>query len=333
MVCPNMPSFDIPHTSFLVPSWGRLALTILVVPMMIISCGTAPQFKSSPDYPEITIAPVTHPQAYYHFLRGYLAEINHDSSIALQEYRQGLKYDPNSAYLRIRIARIHFANGELSEAAKVADQISIERLTNTQDLIRLAKIYAGTGNSDRALTLFDEALRREPDNSEAYIAKGVLLLSLKRLDEAERVFETSLEQLPFLPQSHYYLAQIAKERKRFDEAERHFKKAIEQKPNFERAYRGLASLYEEKMEPAKAIALYEDFLKTVNPHHKEFRLQLVRLHIRGKSYDKALDQLAFILEDNPDDLSAPGSKSLYFRRNGQLPTGSRRSEEYPENAP
>ena len=312
-----MKNLDVPHTAPMTPSWGRLAMTLLGVPMMIMSCGTAPQMQSQPEHPHITVTTVTHSQAYFHFLRGYLAEIDHDRPLALEEYRKGLKYDPTSAYLKIRMANIHFTNGELSAAVNMADQVSIDQLTNSRDLIKLAEIYAGTDHSDHALTLYDQAIQREPDKVESYIAKGVLLMNLKRLDEAKQVFETALNQVPYSPKSHYFLAQIAKkEGNKGDEAERHFQKAIEQKPDFERAYRGLAGLYEDNGEPAKAIGLYEEFLQSVNPHHKEFLLQLVRIHIRAKSYDKALDQLTHILEDDPDDLSAQVRKAFILGEMG-----------------
>ena len=111
-----MKYFDAPDSPSLPPCWGRLALTLLAVPLMIMSCGTAPQVQSQPDLPQITATTITHPQAYFHFLRGYLAEMDHESSHALEEYRQGLEYDPTSVYLKIRVAHIYFAKGEMAEA-------------------------------------------------------------------------------------------------------------------------------------------------------------------------------------------------------------------------
>ena len=304
------------NSASMVPSWGRLALTLLAVPIMIMSCGTAPQVKSRPDFPRITSTPKTHPQAYFHFLRGYLAEMDHESTRALEEYRQGLEYDPTSAYLKIRIAHIYFANGEMTAAVDVADQISVDQLTSSKEFIRLAKIYAGTGHAERALTLYDLAIERDPVNAEPYLSKGVLLLSLKRLEEGKLAFESGLKRFPHSPESHYYLALIAKEKNNYAEAESHLQKAIEQRPSFERAYRGLASLYEDQKKPDKSIEVFENYLQTINSHHKEFRLQLVRLHVRAKSYDKALQQLTLILEDNPDDLNAQVRKAFILGEMG-----------------
>ena len=303
------------HTS-MTTYWGRLAMTLVALPMIIMSCGTAPQVAPRQVPPRITSTPATHPQAYFHFLRGYLAELEQESPRALDEYRQGLKYDPNSAYLKLQIANLYFASGEMSAAVNIADQISTDQLNENRDFLRLAKIYAGTGHYDRAIALYDQAIQLNSPSLEPYIAKGILLISLKRLDEAKEVFGAGLQKIPYSPESHFYLALIAKEEDQRDEAEIHFQETINQRPEFERAYRGLASLYEDHKESDKAIGVYEGFLESVNPHHKEFRLQLVRLHIRAKSYDQALNQLNLILADNPDDLNAQVRKAFILGEMG-----------------
>ena len=296
--------------------WGRLGLALLAVPMMIMSCGTAPQVNQELDPSHRDTPSITDPHASFHFLRGYLAELANDHSRALEEYRQGLEYDQDSAFLKTRIAKLYFLNGEMSAAIKMADQISPAQVSGMTELTQLAKIYAGTGHPDRALLLYDHAIQRHPEQAKTYLSKGVLLLSLKRLDDARQVFAAGLEKASYSPEGHFYLALIAKETDHPAEAEKHFRQAIKQKDTLERAYRGLATLYEEQEETSQAIGVYEDFLDTVNPHHKEFRLQLVRLHVRAKSYDRALSQLARILEDNPNDLNAQVRKAFIYGEMG-----------------
>ena len=62
--------------------------------------------------------------------------------------------------------------------------------------------------------------------------------------------------------------------------------------------------------------MYERYVQRVNPHNKEFHLQLVRLHLRAQAYTKALEQLAFILEDFPDDLNARVRVALIYGEMG-----------------
>ena len=296
--------------------WGRITLVLLAVPMMIMSCGTAPQGKKPALPSPAHFSSMTDPQASFHFLRGYLAELANEHSQALEEYHKSLDYDSSSVFLKTRIAKLYFSNGEMTAAVEMADQISPDQISRISDYMQLAKIYAGTGKPERALVLYDHAIQHDPRDAKTYISKGVLLLSLKRMAEAKQVFQDGLKEVSYSPEGHYYLALIEKESHHSAEAERHFLQAIEQRETFEGAYRGLATLYEEQDEDPKAIGIYQDFVESVNPHHKEFRLQLVRLHMRAKSYDQALHQLGRILEDSPNDLNAQVRKAFIYGEMG-----------------
>ena len=58
----------------------RLRTCVFSIPLLIVSCGTAPQPALNEPLGSSTIQEITHPQAYYHFLRGSLAELNNDGS-------------------------------------------------------------------------------------------------------------------------------------------------------------------------------------------------------------------------------------------------------------
>ena len=165
--------------------WGRFTLVLLAVPMMIMSCGTAPQGKKPALQSPAHFSSITDPQASFHFLRGYLAELANEHSRALEEYRKSLDYDSSSVFLKTRIAKLYFSNGEMTAAVEMADQISPDQISQISDFMQLAKIYAGTGKPGRALVLYDHAIQHDPRDAKTYISKGVLLLSLKRMEEGQ----------------------------------------------------------------------------------------------------------------------------------------------------
>ena len=296
--------------------WGRLSLVLLATPLLILSCGTAPQGKPhSIDSPS-HVSTLTNPQAYYHFLRGYLTELANKPDQAIEEYRKGLRVDPNSVFLKIRIAKLYFSNSEMSAAIEMADEISLFQVEEVSDLLELAKIYAGTGHSDKSLLILDRVIENAPTHDKGYISKAMLLLGLKQSAEAKAVLEAGVTRVPHSPEIQYYLGVLMSEEGRTEEAQKHFEKSIQLRENFRQAYQSLASLYEDQEQNEKAANVYERYLQHVNPHYKEFRLQLVRLYLRGKLYSQALAQLGQILEDHPDDLNARVRVALIYGEMG-----------------
>ena len=100
---------------------------------------------------------------------------------------------------------------------------------------------------------------------------------LKDYRQAEGVFRDLLQHVAASAEAHYYLGIIATEKSTQLEALGHFERAIGLNKSFERAYTKLVELLEESGEAQQAIELIETFLKDVNPHHREFRLRLIRL--------------------------------------------------------
>jgi len=304
------------HTSMIDGKW-RLMMILVAIPLAAMSCGTAPHpggASSSP--PLIQSAPIS-PQAYFHFLRGYLSELANKPIDALKEYQASLSLDQQSVFLKAKIAWLYFSMGSMGAAVKMADRIPVGHLNQPSVLFQLAKIYAGTGQTDRAMSLYDQAIVQDPTNPQSFIGKGALLVGLKRWEEAEQVFQALVVQVPRSALGHYFLGVIAAQVGNPVEAEGYFNDAITMKDRFKRPYRALAALYESQEEPEKAIEVYERFLKAVNSHDKAFRLQLVRIHLQMRAYQQALDQLARMIEDDPGDRQSQVRVALIYGEMGQ----------------
>lgn len=292
----------------------KIQTILLGIPLLVVSCGTAPQLQPGGGFTGQTVKPqeVSHPQAFYHFLQGYLAEINSEGLKALKEYQQGLRFDPNSSFLKFRIAKLHFLAGETDKAVAVAREISPEQVGQGTTLLDLAKIFAGGGESSLALRALEVGTRRFPNDESLILAQGNLLLNMKKYAQAEDVFTGFLQQQPGSAESHYYLGMIAQETKNPQEAGNHYQEAIKVNSAFERAYIKLIALWESEKESQRAIALLEQYLKEVNPHHREFRLRLVRLYVLEHQSEKGLAHLDRLLQQHPDDLHAHVRKAQIY---------------------
>jgi tetratricopeptide (TPR) repeat protein len=302
------------------PLWlGRLRTLLWGIPLLVVSCGTAPQ--STLQGQEI-MAPreASHPQAYYHFLRGSLAELNNDAAKAVEEYQAGLAFDPDSVFLKFRLAKLHFSMAHMTVAKDLAKQISADEISNPAIFLDLAKIFSGAGSSDQALRVLSAGEQKFPRDERMYISHGTLLLNMKEFQKAEIVFHELLHQVPGSAEAQYYLGIIALETKTKQEAKEHFQQAIALNSSFERAYLKLVALSEEEQQPQQGIDLLEQYLREINPHHREFRLRLVRLYISEHITEKALSHLDYLLQQNPDDLHAQIRKAQIYGESGDFPS-------------
>ena len=302
------------------PIWlGRLRTLLWGIPLLVVSCGTAPPPTLNGQEASIVTRETVHPQAYYHFLRGSLAELNNNAATALEEYQAGLAFDADSKFLKFRLAKLHFSMSHLTEAVDLARQIPVSEITQAAMFFDLARIFAGGGDTGRAVEILSEGERHFPQDERIYISHGTLLLNIKELQMAEAVFHDLLLHVPGSAEAHYYLGVIALEAKTKQEAKAHFQDAIALHPTFERAYLKLVAISEEAEEPQEAIELLERYLVEVNPHHREFRLRVIRLYIGQHNTDKALNHLDYFLQQNSDDLHAQILKAQIYGEMGNFP--------------
>lgn len=301
------------------PLWlSRIRTGVLSISLLIVSCGTAPQPALHEQESSTTIQEIAHPQAYYHFLRGSLAELNNDGATALEAYQAGLTFDPDSIFLKFRIAKIHMALAQMPAAVNMAKQIPVERLAEAPMFLDMAKLFAGAGEPELARKVYREAERQFPAEQRLYLAHGTWLLTEEAVEQAERVFRDLIRQVPNSAEGHYYLGIIAFDKKAKLEAGKHFEQAIALNTSFERAYVKLVELLEESGESERAIEWIESFLKDVNAGHREFRLHLVRLYVTQKGADKALGHLNYLLAQNPGDLHAQVRKAQIYGEQGNF---------------
>lgn len=302
------------------PMWlGRLRTLLWGIPLLVVSCGTAPQPTLQGQEAFITTREASHPQAYYHFLQGSLAELNNDGAKALEEYQAGLAFDSDSIFLKFRIAKLHFSLAHMTAAVEFARQIPTAQISQAAMFLDLAKIFAGAGDTSQALKVLLEGERQFPREERIYISHGTLLMNIKEFQTAEAVFHDLLVHVSDSAEAHLYLGIIALEAKTKQEAKEHFQEAIALNSSFERAYLKLVTVLEEEGNPQQAIEILEKYLVDMNPHHREFRLRLIRLYISQHKTESALSHLDHLLQENPDDLHAQVRKAQIYGEMGNFP--------------
>ncbi|MEC4674385.1 MAG: tetratricopeptide repeat protein [Nitrospirota bacterium] len=293
--------------------WGeRLLFMFLIIPLLVVSCAAVPDSTILPTAKGGHAKAALPPQAYFHFMQGYMAEIANDPAQAMQEYELGLEFDPDSAFLFTRIARLHFVAGKMGKAVAMLDRVKVDQVRDASVLSQMATILAGAGQPERSISLYDRAIQQDPKKGDNYFAKGVLLLNLQRLDHAQRMFEDGLQRSPQSHTGYFYLGKIYQKQGRIEEAKKYFQEAITRTPTFDPAYQAYVELLEANNDLVAAINVYEQYLREVNPHKKKFRQELLRLLLQQKSFDRALEELEFMLEGDPNDVQTKVRRALVY---------------------
>jgi tetratricopeptide (TPR) repeat protein len=306
----NFMSPLFPKGGFLI--WRRAVLPFIIVPLMIVSCAAAPDLKSSPTFSAVPEVHSPTPKAYYYFLLGSLAELSRHSSQAFPNYEAALREDPESQYLRVRLGTLYFSAGKMSAALETIDPLSQVEIHHVSTLLQMARIYAGAGQQEKALTAYDQAIVLDPEVQKIYFSKGILLFNLQRYEEARVALERGNALAPSSYVGYFYLGKTFQKLGEIGQATFNFEKALDLSPRFAPAYQAFATMLEEQHNFSGAVEIYERYLSRVNPHKKNFRQEIVRLHLAQGSYQQALDVLKALVVDDPADLNAQVRIALIY---------------------
>ncbi|MDH4083144.1 MAG: tetratricopeptide repeat protein [Nitrospira sp.] len=293
-----------------------IKLIILFLPCVLAACATATQPQQTAPPPPATAQqpPQAAPEsdATYHFMMGHQAELAQDLDTALKEYQAALKADPTSQEVKSRLAALHFALGDMTQAVQYAEDVGQGTGHEPQLLTQMAGILASAGKPETAIELLDKAIAINPERGESYFPKSLILLNQKRIAESEQVAKKGLQYAADSPIGYYYLGRISIEAGNMEQALSSFDRAISVNPSFEPAYLAQASVHESRQEKDKAIAVLKLYLHQVNPRNREVRQHLIQLYIATKDYAGGLAELETMLEDNPGDLDAQLRMALIY---------------------
>ncbi len=287
--------------------------------LIVASCVAGPHPQPDSVAHTAFVHPALPAPAYFHFLRGYLAELADDMPTARVEYQAALDVDPESVFLRVRLAALRFLSGATSHAVALLDDIPLNQVRDEVVLTQMAKIYAGAGQPDRALALYEEAIRVNPEQAETYFAKGVLLLNLKQARRAEEAFTRGLPHAPQSQLGYFYQGKALEAQGERAGAKEAYRQAIIRAERFEPAYQALARLYESDGDIEEAIQLYERFAAFGTSHETHFHNDFLRLLMQHKRYGRALEILDHMIAEDPEDVTVRIRKALVYVETNNSP--------------
>lgn len=272
-----------------------------VVVMLFTSCSII-GLRTGPSVPGV-MPELPKSQAYAAYLLAqYYLRVNEPEE-AIKAFQQALEFDPDNPTILTDLAVLHVRQGKVREALRLAEKAAEVDPSYENAFILLGRLYAGTGHNSKAIDAYRRVIAINPSNHDAYLLLGTLYAQENRFREALEALEHLKTLLPDNPLAYYYKARVFLDMKFYDQAEAAYQEALQINPFFDRALLDLAYIYEVTERFAEAEATYLRLL-AINPRHHQARTRLSNLYIREKLYDKALEQLRVLSQQDAEDLES-----------------------------
>ncbi|MHB8481119.1 MAG: tetratricopeptide repeat protein [Nitrospiria bacterium] len=242
--------------------------------------------------------------AYYHYLRGYLSELDNDLPGAYQEYKSALILDPKSSVLLYEIANVAVRLGDFQSAEEFIQSLLKIEPDQLEGLVLLGDIYVNQNKLDQAISAYQKAVVLKPDFQETYFEIASLYIREKKFPDAEKTISRMIALNPKSPIGYYYMGRIFLEERKTKEALGQFRESLRRVPSYEPAWMGIGLIYEAEGDHQKALQHYRKFLETAGVNHREARYRIIQILIQDKSFSEAEKELEKLLSVDPNDIEA-----------------------------
>lgn len=246
----------------------------------------------------------------YHFTLAQAYSSEGKSSLAIEEFKAALAYDPHSAILHAKLAAEYLKNGqanfaidECKEAIKLDPQY-------TEVHLLLGGIYSLNESMDEALKEYDAVLKIVPTHEEAAIYKTQVLAEQGKVPESLRFIKSFAHQTKDSPAAWFYLGKLEQISENPAAALQAYRKALSLRPGFTQASLALGMILETSGENKKALEIYQSQMEF--KQDLQIAGRLAGLYLKLSQYDLALGVLNLMSALDPDDLNVQMKIGLVY---------------------
>ncbi len=311
------------------------AITLALAALMLcgMSTGTYASQQDAEHVPS-PLQDVLVPNAYYHFVLGYQAELLGDLDTAADEYALVIRADRSSAYVRTQLAGVLMKLERNEEAEDVVREALALEPENIEALTMLAQVLNSQKKSREAIEVYERVMEADPENdslrlhlsvllastgdlahaekvikpasdddmrASGYYYIGVLAAGMDKIKLAKRVLKESIKINPSLDASYQYLGIIEQKNGNFRKAEQYYLKALEINHANIGVLENMSQLYMDNDKPEKALEM-ERALGTMEPGNADPMRKMGLIHMNLQQFEQAAAQFGKVLELEPGDM-------------------------------
>ncbi|TFG98166.1 MAG: tetratricopeptide repeat protein [Myxococcales bacterium] len=267
-----------------------------------LGCAALGPGASSPEAEEPEVLARPDAPADYDVLVAQQLALEGRAEDAVAAYERAVAKDPDSAYLRRRLAGGLAQQGRLDESLEHAKR-AIE--LDSED--EAARVFLAQLHRVRREPAFAETLlvdpAGEPLNADAALLLYQIRLEAGRLEEALAVAHWLVREEPDELRGRIALASVYQELGRPDEAEASLRQALEIDPGNLRIYGALARSLRERGDNKREIALYAEILERYPNHHSTL-VALGEAQMALDDLQGAITTFQLVVDRYPEDVQS-----------------------------
>ncbi len=268
---------------------------------------------------------------------------NNEPELAKKQYIQAINVSPRNINLKIELAKLFIATGDIVRAAQVLKNANIIDPQNMATLGLLYKTYMSLGKTKLALNISEEIKRNDKENPSGFYAAGVAFGAQKNYTQAHNEFTQGLslakgsvklitaitnnyikqnkhsqavkflsKQITLSPKSvssRNLLGEVYLSQKKLKLAKKYFISAENLKPDWNVPYQNLASIYLMQKNIDSAIAVFKRG-KKANTNNQVLSYSLANLYAQLGKSDLAIKEFEEILSLNPESYTATNNLAM-----------------------
>jgi len=172
-------------------------------------------------------------QAYHYYTAAQLARRNGNLVQAGEWLRQAMAADPDSAWLRLELARLAIEEGDTAAAVRLIEENIKVHPDHIASLHLLGVLQDRLDQPQAAIDAFEKVIRLDPEAENAYLFLGAIHRKAQDWENARRVYREMVTHFPSSYLGHLFLGQAASRLGQAQEAEAHLRQALFVEPEME----------------------------------------------------------------------------------------------------
>ena len=235
----------------------------------------------------------------YYYLGHTYYQLNQEDS-ASYYYKKATEVSPEYPFGYVGLGKLEFKKGNIKAADDLFKKANSYAKKNPAVQTAIAEVYIDAGDYNNAIIALDRARKVNSKYSGIYVAEGDMLMKQGKVGDAcgrydNAIFFDKTDKLAYLKSALFYKGVS------ISTALDYLDRLVAIDPDYIPAYAIIGEIHKDAGRYQKALDAYEKFISVPGIPMQQYEYYTQLLFFTNQ-YEKALDQIKYVLSKNPDNL-------------------------------